>query len=135
MFDIVYILENRVVQKPWLGKKDKPDTPPPPPPDSSAILSIIEADISETGEDSDSKMDSKPKDPKSPPPPPEDNLIISEPPDNPAKNDENNSTLLKAVRELENDLWIDNSKSREDGIVTLALKYFYRDVYKVPLGF
>lgn len=114
-----------------MGKKDKPDTPPPPPPDSSAILSIIEADTSEGSEDYDSKIDSKPKEPKTPSPPPENDAIT------PVTNEnhpENNSTLLKAIRALENDLWTNKSKLREEGTVTLALKYFYRDVYRVPLG-
>lgn len=115
---LVYDLDSRVVQKPWVPKKE-PKLPEPDPPRSppGTVLGLPGKKVDpSSGQYLDNAQESKTI-------APDIALVNYEHPQG--------GVLLNALRTLENDVLHLNPKERVDGIVTEALKQFYKDVFKV----
>ncbi|KAF5297115.1 hypothetical protein FQA39_LY02695 [Lamprigera yunnana] len=86
------------------------------------------------------------KNSKTPPPPPEDTLPTPQeqvstpsvpekttPLHSPSNNIGDSNLLLKAISSLENE-FLYSYNEREQGLLTMAINYLYKDVYKIPLS-
>lgn len=110
------LLESRVVQKPWVPKRESaqhlsmpPKTPPPPPLPPQPSLSVGNDDLKGSVKtETFSKMSSKPAAPA--------------------------NLLLRSVNAVETEFWASDDGPRKPGVLILALNHIYKDVYRLPLS-
>lgn len=102
------VLESRVVQKPWVSKKESVkqlinDPPPPPPPE---IQLNFKTDTVKAASSSSENVSSK---------------LEAE------------NLLLRSVNAIEREFWASNETQRQPGLLILAVNHIYKDVYRLPL--
>lgn len=107
-------LESRVVQKPWVSKKERaqhlsssPPSSPPPPIAPHPSLSLASDDLKGSVN---TETISK---------------ISVETPKN---------LLLRCVNAVETEFWSSEGEQRKPGVLVIALNHIYKDVYRLPLS-